>query len=262
MVAPTSLPKFDPTFYPVEDDVGEHELQTYILEFLRPLLERYLASIGMRAHVGSDQFIYWREFAPTCSVSPDIYVLPGVSQDIAIESWKVWETQVVPSFALEIVTSDYRKDYDESPKRYAELGVQELVIFDPFPGPQRTALQVFRQTPDGFQRIEKTSGDRVRSEVLGCFFRVVGDKHEVRLRVGLGTRGDELFPSLAESEQHERRAKEQERQAKEQERQAKEQERQAKEQERQAKEQERQAKEQALARVAELELELAKLRGQ
>jgi len=111
----------------------------------------------------------------------------------------------------------------------------------PFPGPQRTALQVFRQTPDGFQRIEKTSGDRVRSEVLGCFFRVVGEKHEVRLRVGLGIRGDELFPSLAESEQHERRSKEQERQAKEQ---------------------ERQSKEQALARVAELELELAKLRRQ
>lgn len=90
MVA-TAPENADPTVYRVEDDVGEHEIQTYILELLRPLLARYLAERDVRAHVGSDQFIYWKEHEPQQCIAPDIYVLPGVSQDIAIDVWKVWE---------------------------------------------------------------------------------------------------------------------------------------------------------------------------
>src|SRR5512133_1843539 len=94
----------DRTFYPVEDDLGEHELQTYILELLRPLLARLMAERGTVAHVGSDQFIYWEKYAPTECVAPDLYVLPGVRQSIAIETWKLWEQGgVAPSFALEVV---------------------------------------------------------------------------------------------------------------------------------------------------------------
>ena len=93
----------DPTVYRGEDDVGEHELQTYILELLRPLIERYLRDQGIDAHVGSDQFIYWRQHDPQACVAPDIYVLPGVPQGIAIDVWKVWERGVVPDFVLEVV---------------------------------------------------------------------------------------------------------------------------------------------------------------
>jgi hypothetical protein len=44
----------DTTIYREEDDVGEHELQRYILEILRPLLARFFAARGEHAHVGSD----------------------------------------------------------------------------------------------------------------------------------------------------------------------------------------------------------------
>jgi hypothetical protein len=203
----------------VEDDVGEHEIQTYILELLRPLLERYLTERGVRAHVGSDQFIYWKEHEPQQCIAPDIYVLPGVSQDIAIDVWKVWERGVVPSFVLEVVGADPYKDYEQAPKRYAELGVRELIVFDPFPSRTRTTFQIYRRSGRGFRRVQSTDGDRVVSKELGCFVRVVGRAAGLRLRLATGATGDDLFPT---GEEAERTAKEAERTAKEAERAAKE----------------------------------------
>jgi len=81
---------FDPTVYPVEEKGGEDLLQRWIVELLRPLLERWLSSRGVQALVGADQFIYYRQHMPTQRVSPDIYVLPGVSPTTRVTSWKIW----------------------------------------------------------------------------------------------------------------------------------------------------------------------------
>jgi Uma2 family endonuclease len=229
--------RVDPTVYRVEDDVGEHEIQTYILELLRPLIERYLAERRIRAHVGSDQYIYWEQHDPTKCTAPDIYLLPGVPQDIAIAAWKVWERGVVPSFVLEVVGSDPAKDYDGSPRRCAELGVRELVIFDPFPEETRRVFQLYRRLGNGFRCVEQSDGDRVRSRELGCFVRAVGSGPSTRLRLGLGPSGDVLFPTGEEAERAQ------------------------KEQERTQKEQERAHKEAALLRIRELEAELARRGG-
>ncbi len=242
----------DPTVYREEDDMGEHELQTYILELLRPLCARWLASLGKRAHVGSDQFIYWQEHDPAAAVAPDLYVLPGVSQDIAISVWKVWEKGVTPSFALEVVGRRPEKDYDDAPRRYAALGVRELVVFDPFAATREDGIgfQVYRKTDRAFRRVLTTDGDRVRSKELGCHLRVVGDGAATRLRLATGLRGDDVVATEAEAE----------RAAKEAERAAKEAERAAKEAERAAKEAALASNEVANARIAELERENARLR--
>src|ERR1700687_1414402 len=119
----------DPTVYPVGDDRGEETLQTWILEILRPLLERFLASKKRPWFVGADQFIYWAQYDPMRSVAPDIYVLPGVEPGIRFPCWKFWETGIVPTFALEVVSKDRVKDYEDAPRRYDQLGVEELAIF-------------------------------------------------------------------------------------------------------------------------------------
>jgi hypothetical protein len=52
--------RIDPVHYPSEDNaVGEHEVQRYIAELLRPLLARWLSEQGRVAHVGADQLFYW-----------------------------------------------------------------------------------------------------------------------------------------------------------------------------------------------------------
>jgi Putative restriction endonuclease len=194
----------DPTFYPVEEKVGEDSLQRLILELLRPLVERYYQRAGKPTFVGADQFIYYKRFHPGKVVAPDVYVLPGVPPGRRVKSWKTWLTGIVPSLAIEVLTSDdAEKDYREAPERYAELGVDELIAYDDAftRSDDRVRWRRYRKlSKRGFVRVESTNADRIRSRTLGCFLRVVGEGDAARLRLATGPTGEVLFPTEAEAE--------------------------------------------------------------
>jgi hypothetical protein len=202
----------DPTVYPVEERVGEDILQRWIVELLRPLVERWLASRGEIAFVGADQFIYYERFDSTARVAPDVYVLPGIEPDRHVPIWKIWETSVSPSFALEVVSRNRRKDYEEAPERHAAAGTQELVVFDPWPTRRPRGLgirwQVFRRRAGKLMRVEATDADRIDSEQLGCWLRVVGEDTKQRVRLALGPAGDVLVQTTDEALEAEVAAKE------------------------------------------------------
>jgi len=247
--------------YPESDNMGEHEIQRLIAELLRPLMDRFLVERRRPAHVGADQFIYWEEGNPTRRLAPDIYVLPGVSRSIAIRSWKTWETGIVPSLAIEVAGNDIAKDYEDGPAEYADLGVSELVVFDPHALPTsrtRVRWQVFRRVAKrGLVRVDVSQGDRVKSKVLKAWFRSVGTGDAVRIRIAEGEQGETLFPTEAEAERAAREAAEAAREA---ERAAKEAERAAKEAAEAAKEAAEAAKEAAEAAKEAAEAEVARLR--
>ena len=236
---------YDPTIYPTEDDMGEGSLQRFISELFRALAERWLSSRGAPTFVGANQFIYWVQFNSKRSIAPDVLVLPGVEPGIKINSWKTWEGGA-PSFALEVVSQDeYLKDYRDGPGIYDQVGVRELIIFDPEYQndlTERLRFQVFRRlSKRGLVRVEATNDDRVRSRVLGCHVRAVGANLDtLRLRLATGPRGEELFPTDAERELAARAA---EREA------------------RAAANAERVAREAVEAELAQLRAEMAQLRG-
>jgi len=247
----------DPTFYPAFDDMGESALQRLMTELLRPLLARFLAERGVQAFVGADQFIYWVKGNPRAVVAPDVYVMPGFSPDVAPRCWKVWQTGVAPSFALEIVSEDDEvKDLSESPGRHDELGTQELVVFDPYVDVRsgRTRFRVHRRDERGkLVVVEATNADRIRSEVLGCVLRAVGGGDTMRLRVTVDPEGDVLFPTAAEiAEAAAREAREAESKAREAESKAREAERRAHE--------EREARQRLEMELARMRAELERLR--
>ncbi|MCU0686654.1 MAG: Uma2 family endonuclease [Polyangiaceae bacterium] len=195
---------YDPTVYPSEDHMGEGSLQRFISELVRVQIEGYLNGLGQLTFVGANQFIYWRQFDPSRKLAPDVFVLPGVRPGIKVDSWKVWETGIIPPFALEIVSQDWEKDYGDAPAIYDELGVRELIIFDPdwaARPSERLRWQVYRRLARrGFVRVETGNGDRVRSKVLNCWLRAVGDDLDaLRLRLAIGPKGDELIPTDAEA---------------------------------------------------------------
>ncbi|HKY39017.1 MAG TPA: Uma2 family endonuclease [Polyangiaceae bacterium] len=223
-MASAALSEEDRTVYPEEERVGEDILQRFMMELFRPLLERYLREQGQACFVGADQFIYYRQFDAHARIAPDIYVLPGVAPGTEVRSWKVWQTGIVPSFALEITSLDWEKDYVDAPVHHAKLGTQELIVFDPHHGRRGEGVrfQRFARQGGAFKLAEHTDADRIRSEALGCWLCAVGRGQEQRLRIASLSASTVLYPTAEEAE-------------------------------RQAKEAERQAKEAALARVAELE---------
>jgi Uma2 family endonuclease len=198
-----NLARPDPTFYPVDDDMPEGTLQREISEVLRPLLQRFMTGQGKVARVGASQFIYWVQGDPRKSVGPDFYVLPGVPPGTEIECWKVWETGIVPSFVLEVVSRLVKKDYTDVIARYDELGVPEVIIFDPKagrPSSKRVLWQIFRRIRGrGLVRVEVSNEDRVKSKELGCWLRVVGKGASLRVRVATGSKGDTILPTEAEA---------------------------------------------------------------
>ena len=192
----------DLTFYPDRDNMGESVLQRLMTELLRPLLARFLADERVLAFVGADQFIYYVKGDPKAVVAPDVYVLPGVEPGVAPRCWKAWESGIAPSFALEIMSEiDDEKDVTHAPQRHDALGTKELVVFDPYidTAPGRTRFRIHRRDPRGkLVVVEATNRDRIKSLVLGCFLRCEGEGEKMRLRLGTGPEGFELFPTDAE----------------------------------------------------------------
>jgi Uma2 family endonuclease len=194
-------PHREASYDPFENDMGENSLQRFISELLRPLIEAYLAEKRGPTFVGADQYIGWDPDDGEKVLSPDVYVLPGVEPGEEFEFWKVWQTGIVPSFALEIVSKRKKKDYKEVPPLYGELGIDELIIFDPRYQRRRQGhrFQVYRQVEGrGFVRVEATNDDRVRSEVLGAWVRCLGEGKAQRLRLATDPRGEAFVPTAME----------------------------------------------------------------
>lgn len=215
--------------YPETDNMAENLLQRLMSEFLRPLIQRFLREAmegtnakdkrykSLRAHrtlrVGADQFWYYVEGDTSKCVSPDVYVMAGVDPKCTPPSWKLWELDKPPVFALEIVSKEKKKDYVETPKAYAHTGVHELVVYDPdapvlsdvSAGQSRVRWQVWRRSSAGrWAKVVQSNADRIESEALSCWLRVVGEGGERLLRVATGPQGDQLFLSGEESERAEK----------------------------------------------------------
>src|SRR5215212_1434825 len=113
--------------FPEEASVPEHKRH---LE-LRTLLYRVLGALSGEHTIGSEQFVYWDPTDPSQCLAPDAFVRLGVPDSI-FGSWKTWE-RGVPEVAVEIASDSDASaaSWDTKLRRYQELGVQELVRFDP-----------------------------------------------------------------------------------------------------------------------------------
>ena len=111
-------------------------------EFQAPLYRRTVGALEVRykdvpgARVNGDTFIYYVEGNPRRSVSPDCYVVLGLSEE-SLESirrnnvYLVWEVGKAPDFILEIGSpSTGSVDLGRKRDLYAELAVGEYWRYD------------------------------------------------------------------------------------------------------------------------------------
>ncbi|MBE7382783.1 MAG: Uma2 family endonuclease [Leptolyngbya sp. SIO1E4] len=112
---------------PMTESDPTRDSLTYCVE----ALELFFRS-RRQVYVSGNLFIYYEAGNPQAVVSPDVFVVFGVSKRKR-RSYKTWEEGgKVPAFVLEI-TSRTTKKQDEvtKPQLYAQLGVQEYFQYDP-----------------------------------------------------------------------------------------------------------------------------------
>lgn len=201
-----------------EADIGQSPQHHHLAAMFESIVRTHAAERGWTGTlVGGDAFFAWVPEHPLVRVSPDVYTV-SEPPDPLPKAFHMWTPgHRPPRFALEIVSEAWRKDYHDNPPKYAQLGVAELVIFDPegdrARSRERTPLQLFRRAADGvFVRVYVGPGP-VYSDELEGWLVVVGAGASSTLRLALDAAGQRLVPTEAERAELERTAKEQERSA-------------------------------------------------
>ena len=201
-----------------EDDMGQTPQQDEIIRVAREVVGARVAELAWpEAFIGVDAFFAWVEAEPLVRVSPDVYVLASCPTPPP-SSFQLWRPGLSPPlFALEVVSDDWRKDYDQGPQKYAQLGARELLVYDPDavarPRGDRVPLQVFRRAADGqFQRVQ-VGASGVWLDTLGVWAVVVPTPFAPLLRLAYDAAGAELVPTPAERAARERDAAARERDA-------------------------------------------------
>ena len=153
-----------PIDFPEAEEVPEGYAHLIVRTFLFQLLR---FALGAAHTVGSDQFLYWLATDNQRKLAPDVFVRLDRPQT-SFGSWKTWENGGAPDLAVEIV-SPHEGDgvpWAEKLARYHEVGVKELVRFDP-------------EEPEG-RRLR--AWDRVRGDLVE---RVIGGDRTPCLALGL-----------------------------------------------------------------------------
>lgn len=192
-----------------EEDMGQSVEQCETIEVLRSSLGELAAMFRWEDVLcASDNFFGWVRDQPLVRVSPDVYLLDDPPPPPYPRMWQTWlPGHRPPRWALEIVSEDAKKDYEDAPLKYAQLGTRELVIFDPEAAlaalrgekrGQRVPLQIYRRDEDGaFVRVYAGEGP-VWSDELGACLVARPHGASVRLRIALDPEGKELVPTAAE----------------------------------------------------------------
>jgi len=199
-------------------------------EHLRQILARWLERTGLHAQVVSNLAVRWDPQHPKTGLDPDIALLhPPPPEGESVGSLLLWKPgHHVPPLAIEIVSpTNPHKDYQQAPHKYASLGVTELWVVDldlagpaAHGGPYR--LQVWSRSDEGgLTRVYAGEGPAY-SPYLQAWVVVRFHGLQRRIRIADDADGRHLWPTPVEVE--------------------------------------RRAKDAALARIAELEAELAAAR--
>jgi Uma2 family endonuclease len=158
----------EPIVFPEEAEVPEGLRHLA----LRTCLWRVLQlALGPAHSVGSDQFVYWNARDARRALSPDVFVKLDVPHS-SFGSWQTWRNGGTPELAVEIISPNEGDGiaWDEKLARYHELGVKELVRFDP-EAPAGHRLRAWDRVREDLVERE-IEGDRTPCLTLGLNWTV------------------------------------------------------------------------------------------
>lgn len=171
----TSLPQLqlEEVEYPSSD--GEPMAESDIArEFMIDSVRSLQAYFKNRSdvYVSGNSYIYYEPGNNKASVSPDVYVVFGVSPRLRL-NYKTWEEGgITPDFALEI-TSETTQERDQKikPDIYRKLGVKEYFQYDPSGDYLNPILQGVRLVDGQYQPI---TGEMVSASDISLYSETLG----------------------------------------------------------------------------------------
>ena len=188
--------------YPSSDGepMAETERHRKALTDLIDILDKHFQHVP-DVHVSGNLLIYYEEGNPRKSVSPDVFMVHGVSKK-ELRTYKTWEQQPTLDFVLELASpSTFARDFNEKKEIYAKiLKVKEYYIYDPY-GEIDPHFVGFRLVGEEYQEIAFVDG-RIPSAVLGLD---LGERDGV-LRMYNPVPAEWLYPSRERLDQAEARA--------------------------------------------------------
>lgn len=200
-------------WYLDEDEMVESYEQGAIIRIMLSSLSELARRRGWkRILFGADNYFAWVPEEPRVRVSPDVYLVDDPPEPPIPSGWQTWqEGHHPPRWAVEIVSSDWKKDYLEAPEKYAQLGCRELILFDPdvvrfdVKNKLREALTAYRKGEDGlFVKVYAGAGPAFSAE-LKAWLHVRREGPVARLRIAMDEQGRDLVPTEAERAEDEAR---------------------------------------------------------
>ena len=155
--------------YPTRDGkpMAETDKHRRLMSYVIDALTIYLAD-RTEAYVSGNNFVFWQEGDTKARISPDGYVVFGVSPD-ARDSYKAWEEGGrLPSVIFAFTSKKTQhEDTDRKLPLYEQvLKTPEYFLFDPTGDYLRPRLQGYRLQDGRYVRLELVN-DRLHSEQLG-----------------------------------------------------------------------------------------------
>ncbi len=154
-----------------------HQMAVYRIYGLLLAWARRIAP-ARSVRIAADLAVRWMREHPRTGADPDVCVLEPAPPDFDdLRSLRLWEPgRVPPRLAIEVVSASLpHKDYGSIQERYAALGVEELIVFDPLlHGPKSLGgpvpLQLWkRDSTHAFERLS-FGAEPVHREVVDAWF--------------------------------------------------------------------------------------------
>lgn len=188
--------------YPESDGKPMGETDEHREEMVRhiELLTDYYQ--GQQVYVSGNLLVYYEQGNPRRFVVPDAFVVKGVRPEKR-RIYKVWSERQPPCLIIETTSrKTRRKDTQEKPKLYAQLGVHEYIIFDPDQEYLEPPLQGYRLTGGQYVAIPADADGGLLSEELGL--RLFVD--DGRLQFAHPETGERLLTHAQRAEREAQRA--------------------------------------------------------
>ena len=117
--------------------------------------------------VGGDMMMYYREGDNRAVVSLDTFVVFGVP-NYSRRVYNFWEEGVPPTVVFEYTSrSTRRADTHTKVVQYAELGIQEYILFDPLSEYLKPSLQGYQLVHGRYEALPQTADGSLLSPALG-----------------------------------------------------------------------------------------------